>query len=65
MLVVSRKCAEAISIGRHGEICVSVLEICGSHVRLGIDAPREVAILRTELSPRVAVETIPRPERTP
>jgi len=65
MLVVSRKCAEAISIGRHGEICVSVLDICGSHVRLGIDAPREVPILRTKLPPRVVVETIPRPEPTP
>ena len=65
MLVVCRKCGEAISIGRHGEICVSVLEIRGSHVRLGIDAPREVPILRTKLSPRVMVETIPRPEPTP
>ena len=47
MLVLSRKSRESIQIG--GSVVVTVLEIRGNKVRLGIDAPKEVHVLRTEL----------------
>lgn len=47
MLVLSRKPNEAICIDEAIE--VSVLEIRGNRVRLGISAPRGVSIHRSEL----------------
>jgi carbon storage regulator len=44
MLVISRKLNEKLRIGDNVE--VTVLEISGSRVVLGIDAPREIAIRR-------------------
>lgn len=47
MLVLSRKENEAIVID--GGIKVTVLEIRGNQVRLGIEAPQEVAVWWGEL----------------
>jgi carbon storage regulator len=47
MLVLSRKPGEKVTIG-HG-ITVTVVEIIGNRVRLGITAPDNVHILRGEL----------------
>lgn len=47
MLVLSRKKEESIVIGNN--IRVTVLEIRGNRVRLGIEAPASVAIRRQEL----------------
>jgi len=47
MLVLSRKLGETLVIG--GEITVRVVEVKGNTVRLGIDAPRQVPVLRSEL----------------
>lgn len=47
MLVLSRKCGEEIVIGE--EVRVTVLKIEGSAVKVGIDAPREVRIIRAEI----------------
>jgi carbon storage regulator len=47
MLVLSRKTNEVICIGPN--IYVTVLAIEGGRVRLGVDAPRDVPILRAEL----------------
>jgi len=47
MLVLSRKLGETLMIG--GEITVRVIEVKGNTVRLGIDAPRQVPVLRSEL----------------
>jgi carbon storage regulator len=49
MLVLTRKLMERIFIG--DEICVTVVRLEGGQVRLGIDAPREVAVVRAELVP--------------
>ena len=46
MLVLTRKVDEKIVIG---DIVVTVIEIRGDRVRLGIDAPRSVNIMRSEL----------------
>lgn len=47
MLVLSRKEEESLLIG--GNIVIKVLGISSGRVRLGIEAPREVAVLRSEL----------------
>ncbi|NJD68690.1 MAG: carbon storage regulator [Candidatus Methylomirabilota bacterium] len=51
MLILTRKTGEAITIGE--AIVVSVLEVRGSQVRLGISAPAEVAVHRAEIYERI------------
>ena len=51
MLVLTRKLQEMLKIG--DEITITVLKIKGNTVRLGIEAPRSVRVIRSEL-PRVA-----------
>jgi carbon storage regulator len=48
MLVLTRKYQEKIRIGDH--ITITVLKMKGKAVRLGIEAPAEVSVLRGELS---------------
>ena len=47
MLVLTRKLGERIVIGKH--ITVTVLEVQGNRIRLGIEAPKEIPIKREEL----------------
>ena len=47
MLVLARKLNERIQIG--GRITVTVVDIRGDKVRLGIEAPREVPVHREEI----------------
>jgi carbon storage regulator len=47
MLVLSRRAGESVVIGEG--VTVSVLEVRGDVVRIGIDAPRSVAVHRAEL----------------
>ncbi len=48
MLVLSRRVAEKISIPELG-ITLEVVSIKGNTVRLGIDAPPEIRIMRSEI----------------
>lgn len=48
MLVLSRKPDEKILIGK--DITLTVVRIIGNKVRLGIEAPTEVKVLRAELA---------------
>ena len=48
MLVLSRKPTQSIVID--GQIIVTLMEIRGNRVQLGIEAPREIPIVRTELT---------------
>lgn len=48
MLVLSRKKNESIKISE--TITITVVEIRGDKVRLGIEAPTEVPIKRTEIA---------------
>lgn len=52
MLVIARKAGERICLGE--DMFVTVLEITGSTVRLGIEAPSEVPVYRYEV--RAAIE---------
>lgn len=47
MLVLTRKESEAIVID--GRIKITVVRISGDKIRLGIEAPRDVAVWREEL----------------
>jgi carbon storage regulator len=46
MLVLTRRLGQAVTIGV--DVTVTVLEIRGCEVRIGIDAPRCIPVLRTE-----------------
>ena len=50
MLVLSRKVTERIRLGDN--IVVTVVRVSGDRVRLGIEAPPDVLVLRDELEPR-------------
>jgi len=52
MLVLSRKSTERIQIGN--DVVVTVLEIHGNKVRIGISAPRHIRVLRSELTEVIA-----------
>lgn len=54
MLVLSRKRGEAIIIG--DGVKVTLLDIRGDRVRIGIDAPEEVKVLREEIAPRAPAD---------
>ena len=47
MLVLSRKESQRIRLG--DSIVITVVRLAGDKVRLGIDAPREMLVLRDEL----------------
>ncbi len=52
MLVLTRKTGEQIVVPKH-QITVTVLEITGSRVRLGITAPADVVVHRDEVWQRI------------
>lgn len=47
MLVLSRRPGESVVVG--DDITITVLEVRGDVIRIGIDAPRSVAVHRAEL----------------
>ncbi|MDI9570840.1 MAG: carbon storage regulator CsrA [Pseudomonadota bacterium] len=47
MLILTRRLGEAVNIG--GEIKVTLLEIKGNSARIGVEAPRRVAVHRSEI----------------
>ena len=49
MLVLSRKESEKIKLG--DDIVLTIVRVSGDRVRLGIDAPPDLLILRAELDP--------------
>jgi carbon storage regulator len=55
MLVLSRKASERIRLG--DSIVVTIVRVTGDKVRLGIEAPPDVLVLRDELKPHAKDES--------
>jgi carbon storage regulator len=54
MLVLTRKLGESIRIG--DTITVKIVDLDGRHVKLGIEAPKNVAVNREEIYERIQRE---------
>jgi carbon storage regulator len=54
MLILTRGLTKTITIG--DEITATVLAVNGNQVRLGVDAPRELPVLREEIYDRIQSE---------
>jgi len=56
MLVLSRKRGQSIIIAE--QIKVTVLDVSGEQVRLGVEAPQELAVYREEIYEQIRAENI-------
>ncbi|CAN5353036.1 carbon storage regulator CsrA [soil metagenome] len=54
MLILTRRVGETLMIGN--EVTVTVLGVKGNQVRIGINAPRDVAVHREEIYERIKRE---------
>jgi carbon storage regulator len=55
VLVLTRKIGESIVIG--DGITITIVDVKGDTVRVGVDAPREVKVQRSEVLEQIAAET--------
>lgn len=56
MLILTRKTGEKILIAE--DVTITVLNVSGTQVKLGIDAPKDVRIMREELLDATAGEQL-------
>jgi carbon storage regulator len=54
MLILSRKVNEKVMIGE--DISISIIEVRGDQVRLGVDAPKNVKVYRQEVFDAIKAE---------
>ena len=57
MLILTRRTGESIMVGE--EVTITVLGVKGGQVRIGIDAPAEIAVHREEIFERIKAEASP------
>jgi carbon storage regulator CsrA len=62
MLILTRRVGETLVIG--DEITVTVMDVKGNQVRLGINAPKSVAVHREEVYARIVQESLEKTSRT-
>ena len=55
MLILTRRVGETLMIGDH--VSVTVLGVKGNQVRIGVNAPRDVAVHREEIFDRIQTRT--------
>jgi len=63
MLILTRRVGETVVIGN--DVTVTVLGVKGNQVRLGVNAPREVAVHREEIYERIKREQADGDNRQP
>ena len=69
MLILTRRVGETLMVG--DEVTVTVLGVKGNQVRIGVNAPRDVAVHREEIYERIKHEkdasqlTHPAPVKAP
>lgn len=54
MLILTRKVGEALMVG--DDVNITVLGVKGNQVRIGVSAPKEVAVHREEIYQRIQKE---------
>jgi carbon storage regulator len=63
MLVLTRRLGESINIG--DDVKITVVDIDGKQVKIGIEAPRNISIFREEVYERIRQENLQASDASP
>ena len=56
MLILTRRTNETLMVG--DDVAITVLGVKGNQVRIGVNAPREIAVHREEIYDRIRAEEL-------